>query len=687
MTPLKEQITANKNRLSLWSPVMLMVGIAWYFSLSKEPYVYVGIIALAVSMLFLALAWRSAFRTVFIALLLVTLGFTVAQWRAYRMATPLLSSELHYREVEGTIDEIEPTEKKEKLVLSKLEIEGVAQADTPLRIRITFRGNNPLLSVGDRVRFHANLYPLPSANMPNAYDFARHFYFRGIGGTGFAMREAQKVASNPSGWSAYIGNLRHAIGEDMRNSMKGDVGAISAAMTVGEMGPISQQAQDSLRDSGLSHILSISGLHLAIAAGIIFFNVRLLLTLIPAFALRFPVKKIAAVCAIISAFLYLALAGFPVPAQRAFLMVLFLFTAVLLDRRGITLRTLSFAACIILVLFPESMLGASFQMSFAATLAIVALYEAYGKSLSRPSSSVMMRMLRSLLGIMVTSLAATLATSVFVLTHFNRFALLGIVSNMVVIPLATLTIMPGMAVALLLMPFGWQEFGYSLMAFGTDIMIKMSDLIAQIPGSTLQFPSPTHSGFIIAAGGLLWVCLWTNAIRFLGVIMMIGGLSTITNHVPVDVFISREARQVMVRLDDGHYTALRGTDRSFVIKNWLRSEGEEGLVAQKQTNTLCDRIQCSLERIDFSIALIKKPDQQVVDAACKVERDVLVAWWPLSADQCPGPVMLIGKAELERFGAHTLRFSAAEPHIEYTRKEDSQRLWHPVLTQGEEEEY
>ncbi len=375
-------VAAERNRLFLWSPAVLMVGIGAYFSPEGEPSWALGQSVFALATVILLAMWRLPLRRLWIPFFLISLSFAACQWRAQWVATPLLREEARNRTVEGIIDEIEPIEEKEKLVLSHLTIEGVPPEQTPLRVRISFRHQDNLLAVGDRVRLTANLYPLPSPIMPASYDFARHFYFRSIGGNGFAMRAAEVIQpASASGFHVWMNNLRHAIGENMRNGMSGSVGAVAAAMTVGETGPIPADVKSVLRDSGLAHMLAIAGLHLGIVTGIVFYNIRLLLTLYPPLALRVPVKKIAAVCALFSGLVYLMLAGGPIPAQRAFIMVVFLFTGILLDRKAVTLRTLSLAAMVILLLFPESLFGPSFQMSFAATLAIVSLYERFGSAL------------------------------------------------------------------------------------------------------------------------------------------------------------------------------------------------------------------------------------------------------------------------------------------------------------------
>jgi len=309
--------------------------------------------------------------------------------------------------------------------------------------------------------------------------------------------------------------------------------------------------------------------------------------------------------ALTSGFIYLMLAGGPIPAQRAFIMVVFLFTGIMLDRKAVTLRTLSIAAMIILLLFPESMFGASFQMSFAATLAIVALYERFGSNLSHSSGGWAARAWVHLLGIIVTSLVATLATAPFVLYHFNRFAIFGLLANMVVVPLATFIIMPGMVLALLLMPFGLQSIGYVPMAFGTDVMIKMAKWVTSLPYASLHLPSPTDTGLMLAAFGLLWLALMVGRHRLFGLAFIALGLATICEHVPVDVLVSDDAHQVMVRLDSGHYTTLKGTARSFTVQNWLRSEGEDALVPHDQ-EVDCDKALCTYRHNGYTLKIVKK---------------------------------------------------------------------------------
>jgi len=240
----------------------------------------------------------------------------------------------------------------------------------------------------------------------------------------------------------------------------------------------------------------------------------------------------------------------------------------------------------------------------------------------------------------------------------------------------------------MLMPFGWQEIGYIPMAWGTHLMIAMAGWVTSLPEASLHVPSPTDAGLMMASFGLLWLCLLTKLIRYLGVLAIAAGLLTTYQHVPPDILISNDAHQVMVRLPGGHYTTLRGTARSFVVQNWLRAEAEDELVPVKETDADCDRIGCLYRNDRYSVILMKKSDDdEALDGACQQKVDVLIAWRYLHADNCPGPKILIGRAELEAGGAHALYFQNHGVKIAKTLESgEGRRIWQPPPTPSSEGE-
>jgi competence protein ComEC len=333
----------------------------------------------------------------------------------------------------------------------------------------------------------------------------------------------------------------------------------------------------------------------------------------------------------------------------------------------------------ILLAFPETMFGASFQMSFAATLAIVSLFETAGRHL-HGGGGFWHKVRAHAVGIVATSLVATLATAPFVLYNFNRFALFGLIANMAVIPLATFVIMPGVVLSLLLMPLGLQWIGYVPLRYGTEVMMWMAAWVTGLPYSALHLVAPSDAGLGLAAVGLMWLCLMTQRWRWAGVPVMALGLATLGLHASPDVLISHDARQVMVRAEDGHYTMIKGSKRSFTVQNWLRAEGEDELTPLGDTQVQCDDDSCAYQRHGHRLVFVQPwAENDVVEGLCRQKMDVLVAWRYLQ--DCSGAARLVGRRELETYGAQALWFGEAV-RSEYARQPgQDQRLWQVKLAE------
>lgn len=661
----------------------MMLGIGVFFALPSDPSAFQSLLPFTLAATIAFLSRRKSWRVIAFALLAITLGFAASYLRTLTTATPLLSEELHYRTVEGRIALAEPSDSKLHLTLSHPSIERLPSAQTPAYIRMSLRGQQPPLQAGDTVRFKANLYPLPAPTMPGGFDFSLYYYFNSIGATGYSLTPVELVepATHPD-WESRINNLRHTIGEDMREEMTEPEGAVAAAMTIGETSPIPTWVNNDLRDSGLYHILSISGFHLAAVTGIVFASLRVLLSLMPRLALRINVKKIAGLLALLAAFAYLALAGYPIPAQRSFIMVAFVFIAILFDRQGISMRSLAFAALLLLLCFPDSLFSASFQLSFAATLAIVSLYEHWPLP---PAQTLHGRIGSHMLGIFISSLAASLATAPFIIYDFNRVSIIGILSNMVVLPLASAVIMPAIIMAMLLMPLGLQDWAYVPLQWGTHVMLQISSYMSHLPIATLRLYALSQPGLLLATLGLLWLCLWRGRLRYLGIPMLVIALATITQHRPVDVYISAEATQVLVRLPDGQYTALKGTTRAYAVQTWLQAEGQGDIVKLKESGIPCDNATCTYEKNGHRLIMLTRPsDDAALDAACRAAPDILIAARYLKPTRCPGPQILIGKTELNTHGPHALYLAPEHIDITRTHEQGPRRLWQPADRDMEE---
>lgn len=672
---------AERYRFVLWIPVLLGIGIGVYFCLATEPPLYQPMRLLA-GLLTLLLFTRRRYllRLMCMALILVNIGFLVAYGRTHSIHSPVLSEDTGMRSVKGIIDDIKLKEKGEKLILRDIYIESMLPEQTPQRVSISLRMLYPELKVGNVVAMPAMLFPPPGPAMPGAYDFARAFYFERIGAVGFSPSEPQIVSRGEiSGFDSWLNMLRLSLSQRIMASMDKENGPVATAMMVGEQSAVSDEVEEALRSAGLYHVLSISGLHLSIAAGLLYFSVRFLLALRPSLAMRLPAKKIAAFIGLLGSFAYLMLAGYPVPAIRSFVMVACVMGAVLFDRRGISLYSLAWAATIILLWQPESLMGASFELSFAATIAILAFFERYGYVLLDSTAGIVRKISLYFLGLMLTSLVATLATTPLVIYHFNRFTLWGIVANMLMIPLASFWIMPMAVLAFLMMPFGLEYGPLVALDYGIGLMVSGSKWIASFPFAAVSLPSPTFAGILLCVAGGLWLCIWQQRWRLLGVIFLLAGLMTTLFHRPYDLLISGDGKRVALRLDSGEFVFLRGKTDSFDGQVWLRSHGQERGLAIKDVQgrkdaPICDKEKCLAEKNGYRIAIATHKNKN--DSLCETEYDIVISQDLLENSACSNIPFIIDRKFLSANGAVAIRFSE-KVEIDLAQELRGNRPWTP----------
>jgi competence protein ComEC len=375
-------LEAEADRWSLWTPVLFASGVLAYFALSSEP-APITAASLLIAALGLALAARGGVLGLAIggAVLAFALGFADAKLRTEMTRAPVLANELHNAAVEGFVEAYERREKgRVRITLRVLRLGALKPEETPYRVRVTQSEKAGMAATGTAVAVKATLRPPPEPVMPNGFDFGRAAWFARLGGTGYATGKLEsldldRVAPLDLRFWAAIDQVRNHINTRIAAALPGERGEIAAALITGERAGISDEVNQAMRNSGLFHILSISGLHMVIMAGTVFWLVRALLALVPALALSFPIRKWAAACALAAALGYLLLSGAAVPTVRSWVMMSIVLLAVLLDRPALTMRNVALTALLILVLEPETVFDPSFQMSFAAVIGLVALFE------------------------------------------------------------------------------------------------------------------------------------------------------------------------------------------------------------------------------------------------------------------------------------------------------------------------
>ena len=698
-TFLHRAFSAERDRWVLWLPVALGVGISVYFLIPFEPSPWSGVACLVAT---LALGWR--FRrssTFFIALLSLSVlasGFCAAQLRASLVAAPMLARKHGPAQVSGLVVESAARQKGGRIVLRYPVIEGLAAHNTPLKVRLRLTRNEPLAPrVGSHVRVRAILRPPPAPAAPGAFDFGRQAYFARLGAVGFAVgrleAEALPESAGASGigpltWGLWWTELRQKVGQRILAVLPGGRGGIALALMTGDRSAIPETITQDMRDSGLAHLLAISGLHMGLLVGFLFFLVRAVLALFPALVLRFPIKKWAAVVSAVGGLAYLYMAGASVPTQRAFIMVCIVLLAVLIDRSAISLRLVAWAASAVLVIAPESLLSASFQMSFAAVTALVAAYETAGRPLSsaRLARGHSSRMAFYLAGVAMSSVIAIAATAPFAVYHFNRLASFGLVANMAAVPLTAFWIMPWALLAFLLMPLGLESLALVPMGLGTAGLIELAGGIAAWPGSVLLVKAmPMTSLATIVLGGL-WLCLWQRTWRIAGLPVIAIGLVLLLLSRPPDVLISADGRLMALRDGQGHLWLSSRKRAGFVAETWLRRNGASSgpvwpLARRHPQSPLdCDSLGCVYKGKGHVTAFAMRGEALAED--CR-RATILVSLEPLRWRRCQNPDTVIDRFDLWRRGAHAVWLDAGRPVVQSVAQGRTSRPWGGGMPAGD----
>ena len=616
-------LESESDRWFLWLPVLFAGGILTYFVLGSEPDTRLAV-ALALAAVGLSLTLRGVPLGLALGFgfLAFALGFGNAKLRTEMARAPVLTQELRYAPVSGWVEAHELRDKgRARILLRVIALDDLPAGKRPYRARVTLPIKDSIdIKTGDAVRLRATLQPPPEPVEPGAFDFARRAWFARLGGTGYTTSKLEPLLDAPptpwdlAAWS-HVDALRAKINGRIRAVLPDETGEIATALITGARGGISEEVNQSMRDSGLFHILSISGLHMAIMAGTVFWLVRALLALVPSLALRFPIKKWAAAAALIAAAFYLLLSGAAVPTVRSWIMMSIVLVAVMLDRPAITMRNVALAAFAILIVAPESLFDPSFEMSFAAVVGLVALYEwMSGRERDGLGDvSPVWRSLRKgwllLLGAGLTTLVASTAIAPFAVYHFHRMTHYGLVANLIAAPLVSLLIMPMSLLSLLAMPFGLEAWPLKAMGAGIELMVATGMWVASWPGAVSVLPQISGTALILMVLGGLWLCLWRTQARAFGLVIIALGLALAPPGTRPDVLIERQGETVALRGETGNLVIPPATASSYSVDNWLLADGDDrgAESAADETVFRCDLLGCIGTVKGKTVALIRHP--------------------------------------------------------------------------------
>jgi len=684
----ERNLAAEQERWLAWYVAAFGAGIATYFALPVEPSLGMAVLAAAAAILCGWAKPRSAGTGLrFLCAMLAAggLGFGAAKLRTYRIDAPIIARDMGPVRLTGRIENVDiRSPNRARIVLSPITL-GDGKTERPALVRLTLIGAKAVAAAkpGAVVSALAVLRPPPEPAMPQGYDFARWAYFHRIGGVGFTYGAPQPLEAAPApgqfdSLRVRVEALRLAMTKRVTSAIAGTDGNIAAALITGERGEIDEDDNQAYRDSGLAHVLSISGMHLALAGLGIFWVFRALLALSPRLALTQPIKKWAAIAAFASASFYLAISGGGSPAIRSYLMLSMMLLGVLADRPALSMRAVALAALALLAYEPEDIVDPSFQMSFAAVIGLIALAE-WGSARAGRDTPPQGRIAwlwrkarRYVFAMLLASMVATLATTPFAIYHFDRAAAYSLLANSLAEPVVAFVIMPFAAIAVILMPLGLEAAPLHVMGWGVHAMTGIAHWVAELPGATTlvrAWPPAAMAGIVF---GALWIALWRLKWRWLGFAPVAIALAAISASAAPDILIARDGLSMAVRGPGGAFQILGEKPDEYTAQQWLLRDGDRRDVSAARVGARCDELGCVAHARDGKIVALSLRAGALAEDCARAQ--ILVSAVAIRRN-CKGPELVLDRFDIARGGATAVRLSTGGIAVETVAAMRGQRPW------------
>jgi competence protein ComEC len=656
----------------------MTAGNALYFAALREPPGWLGATALLVAAL-AALATRRAVvsRAACLMLAAAALGFAAAQLATAR-APPPMQVPRRAVVVTGLARAVEPLPEGFRVTIEAPSFgDGAPQ---PRTVRVRLRDEDPALpATGDTLRLRARLSrPNPPA-YPGGWDLQRDAYFSGIGAYGYALGRVEILSHTaPSGLARALQAARETIAARIDAVLDGPEAAICATLLTGSPAAIPPEDRAAFRDSGLSHLLAIAGLHIGIVMGLIFSLVRVGLAASERASLHWPTKSIAAVAALAAGGFYMLLTGAHVPIIRSFAMACLVTLGVIVGRRALSLRGLALAMAALLLLAPEQAMGVSFQMSFSAVLALIAGYDALRPALARlhARGDWRRRLLGHVTALALTSALAGTASAPFAAYHFGQVQLYNVLANVAAVPLTAFWIMPAGLLSLALMPLHLEFVSLVPMGWGAAAVLWIGRTVSALPSATLMVPHMPDWGLVCVALGMAWLGLWRTRVRLGGIPLLLLGLASPALVRPPDLLLSADGRLAAVFAGGDMFVEQENGFSGFTQDAWRQmwAANVRALPERPEAGIDCTPRACRIRpHADGPIAvlLLGAPAEADCDAA------ILLSLQPISL-RCPEPVPdAFDRFDLWRNGAHAVWLGRDGVRVLSDRAARGARPWVP----------
>lgn len=563
----------ERAQLPLWFVVAVGAGVAGWLNL-PGPIAWTGFLIAAAGIFGAGLIlpeWRIG-RALIGAGAALALGCGVIWLRSTIVAAPVLERPVVAR-FSGTIEKVETKAARGDLRLT-IRPDG---DDLPNRIRLSLpiEGAPDGLARGARIAARARLAPPPPMAFPGTHDHARDFWFQGVGGTGRALGPVIVTRPvSPSGMDL----IRSQLDTHIRERLPGSSGTIATALATGDQHAVSEDDAEAMRRSGLTHLLSVSGLHIAAAVGAAMLLTLKLLALSERLALRINLILVAACVGALTGIGYTWLTGLQVPTVRSCIAALLVLVGIAMGREAISLRLVATGALAVMLVRPEALAGASFQMSFAAVTAIIVFHaHPWTRRWFAPrEEGFAARFVRSAGALIGTGLAVESALIPIALFHFHKSGLHGVAANLIAIPWTTFVIMPLEATALALDAVGLGAPAWAMTGWAIDRLLGLAHLVGDSKGSVMMMAAMPPMAFAAMVIGGLWLCLWEGKVRRWGLLpLMTGAAWAIASDSP-DLLVTADGRHVAIVRPDGPPAMLRPRTGDYMMGLLGEASGFDG---------------------------------------------------------------------------------------------------------------
>lgn len=664
------RLSVADRRVFILFPFALIAGMLIYRVLFREPQIWLIVLGLSVATLYLARGIKngSVGGTNVLGLALV-LGFSLLPLHGLFFGTKMLGAPV-YGSYRASVDKVLFSAGDAQRVLVS-GISALSGRDPDIRRARLFVRKGPKLAPGMLIEGPIRFAPVPGPAYPGAYDAQFAGYFSGIGAYGTATRPPRIIRQGRPGFGLTLDRLRMAIGERIDGLANGQQAGVLRALVIGDQSGIDAATRRTLGRAGLAHVLAISGLHLSLVAGGVFLTLRFGLAAFFGFAQRFNIKKIAALGGMAAALGYLAISGGSVSAMRATITLMLVFGAVLAGRQALTMRNVAIAAIGILLLSPQSAFSAGFQLSFAAVVALVGAYE-FARARPFMDDVRPAGIFSYVKGLAMTSLVAGGATAVFAAYHFQQTAPLGVLGNILAVPMVGFVVLPGAAIGVLLSPLGAELPFFQLAGWGVARVLDVAALVERLSAPLAIHPLLGPGVLVIAFAALCWFAFFNTALRFAGPMVAVPLIVLMGRAEIPDLIVSDRTQAIAVR-GEGGFGLLAGRRNSFVVKVWEERLGMP--IAQKIAAVDCTGEICvTATQAGGTIGYLgKKP---VPPDACP-NAALLIGRGPPDS-QCPGGQVLDART-LARDGVTTGFWQpAAGKFLLVPAITDNARPWRPV---------